>query len=97
MWYFGWRSFRGRRRFEESGRMGSENLKGYRVGELHPTAKDYYEQTRQTKSQISNERIPRDSKGLVQPIGRGRQGIRAGATSAKAPKTCYETKEGDDS
>lgn len=75
--------------------MDKKNL-GYRVGDTHPTAKDY-EKSRQKKSQISNERIPRDSKGLVQPIGRGRQGIRIGATSAKAPKTCYETKEGDDS
>jgi len=46
--------------------MGSENLKGYRVGDRHPTAKDYDEQARQTKSQISNERKPRSTKELVQ-------------------------------
>jgi hypothetical protein len=76
--------------------MGSGNLKGYRIGDLHPTAKDYYEKERQTKSQISNERISGNSQGLVRPNGRGRPSIRGGVTSAKAPKSCYETKEGDD-
>lgn len=75
--------------------MDKKNL-GYRVGDLHPTAKDY-EKSRQEKSQIPNERISGDSEGLVRTIGRGRQGVRIGVTSAKAPKTCYETKEGDDS
>lgn len=78
--------------------MGEKYLapKGYKVGELHPTAKDY-EKSRQTKSEVPNEREPRSLEGLVQPIGRGRQGLRIGTTSAKAPKICYETKEGDDS
>jgi hypothetical protein len=76
--------------------MGSENLKGYRVGDRHPTAKDYDEQARQTKSQISNERKPRSTKGLVQSDGRRRPNVRIGVTSAKASKTCYEAKEGDD-
>lgn len=78
--------------------MGKKYLapNGYKVGELHPTAKDY-EKSRQEKSQISNECISRDSEGLVREVRRGRQGVRIGVTSAKAPKTCYETKEGDDS
>lgn len=96
MRYFGRRSFRSRRRFKESGRMGAGNLKGYRVGDLHPTAKDYDEKARQTKSQISNERISGNPKGLVQSNRRGRPSIRVGVTSAKAPKSCYEAEEGDD-
>lgn len=76
--------------------MDSKNLKGYKVGDLHPTAKEYYEKARQEKSQISNERQPGSTKGLVQSDGRRRSNVRIGVTSAKASKTCYEAKEGDD-
>ena len=53
---------------------------GYRVGQLHPTAKDKYEQARRGEPSIPHAGRYTGFKAMVRGGDGGRQGVRDGAT-----------------
>lgn len=59
------------------------SIRGYRLGEVHPTAKDIYEQARRGEPSIPHAGRYTGFKRMVQYSDGGLQGVCHGATDAR--------------
>ena len=60
-----------------------EAIRGYRLGEVHPTAKDIYEQARRGEPSIPHAGRYTGFKEMVRGGDGGRQGVRDGIADAR--------------
>ena len=56
-------------------------MKGYRVGDVHPTRKEQYEEARPEEPSIPDGTDPGVPQGVVRTSGRGGPGLRGGTIS----------------